>query len=119
MTFTSGASRGSGNVLDTVFIIYIVAVAAGAVYVTAPPSTSSSGASSSSSSAYSSMVSSSGARFPYGGGVFDTPGNLLITDQFNNRVIEVDPLNNGLVWSFGSGNGSLCDPGPRSIIGPQ
>jgi hypothetical protein len=66
-----------------------------------------------------SSTAPSGARFPYGGGVFDTPGNLLIADQFNNRVIEVDPLNNGLVWSFGSGNGSLCNPGPGSIIGPN
>ena len=98
-----------------------------AVYVAAPPiSSSPSSASSSpvapssvSSSTLSSAASSSAARFPYGGGVFDTSGNLLIADQLNNRVIEVDPLNNGLVWSFGSGNGSLCNPGPGSIIGPN
>jgi hypothetical protein len=120
MTFTSGASRGSGKVLDMVFIIYIIAIAAGAVYVTAPPSTASSSASSSVSSSTSfSIASSSGAQFPYGGGDFDTPGNLLISDQYNNRVIEVDPLNNSIVWSFGSGNGSLCNPGPGSIIGPN
>src|ERR1700730_16701978 len=113
MTFTSGASRGSGRVLDTVFIIYVISIAAGAVYVATPPSTSSSSASSGvSSSTFSSAASSSVAQFPYGGGAFDTAGNLLIADQFNNRVIEVDPLNNGLVWSFGSGNGTLCNPGP-------
>jgi hypothetical protein len=117
--FRSGASRGSGKVLDTVFIVYIIVVAAAAIYVTAPPSSSPAAPSSVSSSSFSSTASSSGAPFPYGGGVFDTPGNLLISDQFNNRVIEVDPLNNGLVWSFGSGNGSLCNPGPGSIIGPN
>jgi len=53
------------------------------------------------------------------GGPFNTPGNLLVTDQFNNRVIELNPLTNQIVWSFGSGNGSLCNPGPGSIIGPN
>jgi outer membrane protein assembly factor BamB len=48
---------------------------------------------------------------------FNTPGNLLITDQFNNRVIEIDPHTRAIVWSFGSGNGTLCNPGPHSIIG--
>jgi len=60
----------------------------------------------------------------YGGGGhspagFNTPGNLLITDQFNNRVIEVDHQTNHIVWSFGSGNGTLCNPGPGAIIGPN
>lgn len=50
-------------------------------------------------------------------GGFDQPGNLLITDQFNNRVIEVDPATKTIVWSFGSGDGTLCNPGPGSIIG--
>jgi outer membrane protein assembly factor BamB len=48
---------------------------------------------------------------------FNQPGNLLITDQFNNRVIEVDPVTRSIVWSFGSGNGLLCNPGPHAIIG--
>ena len=48
---------------------------------------------------------------------FNKPGNLLITDQFNNRVIEIDPVTKAIVWSFGSGNGMLCNPGPHSIIG--
>ncbi len=51
------------------------------------------------------------------GGGFNAPGNVLITDQFNNRVIEVDPSDNSIVWSFGSGNPDLCNPGPGSIIG--
>ena len=50
-------------------------------------------------------------------GGFNAPGDLLITDQFNNRVIEVNPLTKQIVWSFGSGNGSLCNPGPGAIIG--
>ena len=33
---------------------------------------------------------------------FNQPGNILITDQFNNRVIEIDPAGN-IVWQFGNG----------------
>ncbi len=51
------------------------------------------------------------------GGAFDSPGNVLISDQFNNRIIEVNPANDQIVWSFGSGNPNLCNPGPGSIIG--
>ena len=54
-----------------------------------------------------------------GGGGFNQPGNVLITDQFNNRVIEVD-RNKHIVWSFGSGNplAIWLDPGlPGTIIG--
>jgi outer membrane protein assembly factor BamB len=50
---------------------------------------------------------------------FNKPGNILITDQFNNRVIEIDPQTKQIVWSFGSGNGKLCNPGPGAIIGPN
>lgn len=50
---------------------------------------------------------------------FNQPGDLLITDQFNNRVIEVNPLTKEIVWSFGSGNPYLCNPGPGAIIGPN
>jgi hypothetical protein len=50
-------------------------------------------------------------------GSFNQRGNLLITDQFNNRVVEVDPRSGGIVWSFGSNNPSLCNPGPGAIIG--
>ena len=48
---------------------------------------------------------------------FNRAGNVLITDQFNNRVIEVNPMTKNIVWSFGSGNGTLCNPGPGAIIG--
>ena len=50
---------------------------------------------------------------------FNMPGNLLITDQYNNRVIEVNPQTKHIVWSFGSGNGMLCNPGPGAVIGPN
>ena len=51
------------------------------------------------------------------GGTFNTKGNILITDQFNNRVIEVNPSTKQIVWSFGSGKSTLCNPGPGAIIG--
>jgi len=35
-------------------------------------------------------------------GGFNQPGNILITDQFNNRVIEIDHAGN-IVWQFGNG----------------
>jgi len=44
---------------------------------------------------------------------FNRPGNTLIADQFNNRVIEVDPDGN-IVWHFGLGP---ADFSPASIIG--
>ena len=51
------------------------------------------------------------------GDMFNKTGNILITDQFNNRVIEVNPVTKDIVWSFGSGDPSLCNPGPGAIIG--
>ena len=44
---------------------------------------------------------------------FNLRGNILIADQFNNRVIEVDPHGN-IVWQFGLGP---TDFSPASIIG--
>src|SRR5713101_8094857 len=44
---------------------------------------------------------------------FNQPGNILITDQFNNRVIEIDPAGN-IVWRFGSGPG---DTSANAIVG--
>ena len=46
-------------------------------------------------------------------GEFNSPGNYLIADQFNNRVIEVSP-NGKIVWQFGLGP---KDFSPASIIG--
>jgi hypothetical protein len=40
--------------------------------------------------------------------------DILISDQFNNRVIEVDPDTHQIVWQFGDG---ADKPGPNSIVG--
>lgn len=44
---------------------------------------------------------------------FNQPGNILITDQFNNRVIEIDPAGD-IVWQFGNGPG---DTSANAIVG--
>jgi hypothetical protein len=44
---------------------------------------------------------------------FNQRGDLLIADQFNNRVIEIAP-DGDIVWQFGLGPN---DVGPRSIVG--
>jgi hypothetical protein len=44
---------------------------------------------------------------------FNQPGNILMADQFNNRVIETDPAGN-IVWSFGRGPNDFS---AKSIIG--
>lgn len=44
---------------------------------------------------------------------FNHPGNILITDQFNNRVIEIDPAGN-IVWQFGGGPDNIT---ASAIIG--
>ena len=44
---------------------------------------------------------------------FNEPGNILIADQFNNRVIEAEP-NGNIIWQFGLGP---TDFSARSIIG--
>jgi hypothetical protein len=40
--------------------------------------------------------------------------HLLISDQFNNRVIEVDSKTHKVLWSFGDGSDM---PGPHSVVG--
>jgi hypothetical protein len=46
-------------------------------------------------------------------GYFNRPGNVLIADQFNNRVIEVNRAGD-IVWSFGLGPNDFTD---KSVIG--
>jgi len=46
-------------------------------------------------------------------GKFNQPGNILITDQFNNRVIEIDP-NGNIVWQFGNGPDDIA---ANAIVG--
>ena len=41
-------------------------------------------------------------------------GHVLISDQFNNRVIEVDQATHKIVWSFGNGSDVA---GPHSVVG--
>src|ERR1700680_307607 len=37
---------------------------------------------------------------------FNSPGDILISDQFNNRVVEID-RDHHVVWSFGGGPNNL------------
>jgi len=48
------------------------------------------------------------------GNEFNTRGNLLISDQYNNRVLEVNPNNHKVVWHFGNGSSVA---GPHSVVG--
>lgn len=48
------------------------------------------------------------------GNHFNTRGNILISDQYNNRVIEVNPDNHRIVWRFGNGSSVA---GPHSVVG--
>jgi len=48
-------------------------------------------------------------------GGFNRRGNILITDQFANRVVEVD-RDHHVIWHFGDG---AFVPGPHSIVGPN
>lgn len=40
--------------------------------------------------------------------------DILIADQFNNRVVEVNPATHAVVWHFGNGSDI---PGPHSVVG--
>ena len=48
------------------------------------------------------------------GNEFNTRGNILISDQYNNRLIEVHPTNHRIVWHFGNGSSVA---GPHSVVG--
>jgi hypothetical protein len=48
--------------------------------------------------------------------VFNQQGNILISDQFNNRVIEVDPVTKNIIWQFGNGSSVA---GPHSVVAPN
>jgi hypothetical protein len=48
------------------------------------------------------------------GNDFNTRGNILIADQFNNRVVEVNPENHRVVWHFGNGSSVA---GPHTVVG--
>ncbi len=59
------------------------------------------------------LITATPARAQFLSPKFNTPGDLLIADQFNNRVIETDPSGN-IIWQFGLGPNDFT---PRSIIG--
>lgn len=45
---------------------------------------------------------------------FNDPDNIVIADQFNNRVVEIERSTHKVVWQFGDGSDV---PGPHSIVG--
>ena len=47
---------------------------------------------------------------------FNTPGNILISDQFNNRIVELNPVTGKIVWWFGDGSSTAS---PTSIVAPN
>jgi hypothetical protein len=53
------------------------------------------------------------ARHHVQAGGFNSKGDILIADQFNNRVIEIN-RHHQVVWHFGNGSSV---PGPHSIVG--
>jgi hypothetical protein len=61
-----------------------------------------------------SLVAASALSAQAQGNGFNTPGNVLISDQYNNRLIEVNPNNNQVVWTFGNGSSVA---GPHSVVG--
>jgi hypothetical protein len=61
-----------------------------------------------------SLVAASALGAQAQGNHFNTRGNILISDQYNNRVIEVNPNNHHVVWHFGNGSSVA---GPHSVVG--
>jgi hypothetical protein len=59
------------------------------------------------------MIATTGQALAAADSGFNQPGNYLIADQFNNRVIEVD-ASGKIVWHYGLGP---ADFSPDSIIG--
>ncbi len=47
-------------------------------------------------------------------GSFNQPGNILISDQFNNRVIETNPQGN-ILWQYGLGPNDLTASSPLGV----
>jgi len=60
------------------------------------------------------VVMTCGSALPKAHGQSVEPGRILISDQFNNRVIEVNPATHQVVWTFGNGSDK---PGPHSVVG--
>ena len=47
---------------------------------------------------------------------FNKAGDILVTDQFNNRVLEINPKTQKIVWSFGTGSAFA---GSTTVIAPN
>jgi outer membrane protein assembly factor BamB len=47
---------------------------------------------------------------------YNKKGNILIADQFNNRVLEINPATHEIIWSFGDGSSTA---GPTSVVAPN
>jgi hypothetical protein len=60
------------------------------------------------------VVTGTGHAGAASGEGFNREGNILISDQFNNRVIEVDPHTHRVVWSWGKGPNDIS---AASILG--
>lgn len=56
----------------------------------------------------------SGAAFAQSSLTSPERGQILISDQYNNRVIVVDVASHRVVWTFGNGSDI---PGPHSVVG--
>lgn len=61
-----------------------------------------------------SLIAASALTAQAQGNGFNTPGNILISDQYNNRLLEVNPDTHAVVWRFGNGS-SIA--GPNSVVG--
>ena len=62
------------------------------------------------------LIGATGVSIPvsaHGHGEFNHEGNILVADQFNNRVIEIDRDHN-VVWQFGVGPNDVT---AKSAIG--
>lgn len=57
-----------------------------------------------------------GSRPAAAGDWYNKAGNILIADQFNNRVLEVNPATHEIIWSFGDGSSVA---GPTSVVAPN
>ncbi len=47
---------------------------------------------------------------------FNSFGDVVIADQFNNRIVEVNPDTHAIVWQFGDGSNVAS---PTSVVGPN
>lgn len=50
-------------------------------------------------------------------GAFNQPGNVLVSDTGNSRVVEFDQVGN-LIWQFGTGSATSCVVSAQSCLGP-